>query len=315
MVLPRESDEQQLLLATLPPSKGQIRLAIGVVVVLFVACVVTLPFTNTPFPRADSFIPSLETAIVFTDLVTSVLLFAQFSIMRWRALRVLASGFLYTALIVIPHVLTFPGAFAPTGLLGAGLQTAAWLYVFWHAGSPLAVIGYVLLQDAENRTARSESPSAATLVGWSAGMVILAVCVLTWVAIEADRFLPRIMDGNIATNRIVTLTAGGSIVLLNAVALALLWVRRRSVLDLWLMVMCCAWLAETMVVANVAGRFTFGFYFSRLYAFVAAFSVLLVLLSETMALYSNPRLFGIKAAQQPGGAKDCHGRNGGFHRS
>jgi hypothetical protein len=175
MVLPRESDEQQLLLATLPPSKGQIRLAIGVVVVLFVACVVTLPFTNTPFPRADSFIPSLETAIVFTDLVTSVLLFAQFSIMRWRALRVLASGFLYTALIVIPHVLTFPGAFAPTGLLGAGLQTAAWLYVFWHAGSPLAVIGYVLLQDAENRTARSESPSAATLVGWSAGMVILAV--------------------------------------------------------------------------------------------------------------------------------------------
>jgi hypothetical protein len=123
------------------------------------------------------------------------------------------------------------------------------------------------------------------------------------------------MDGNIATNRIVTLTAGGSIVLLNAVALALLWVRRRSVLDLWLMVMCCAWLAETMVVANVAGRFTFGFYFSRLYAFVAVFSVLLVLLSETMALYSNPRLFGIKAAQQPGGAKDCHGRSGGFHRS
>jgi signal transduction histidine kinase len=287
VVLPRESDEQPLLLATLPPSKGQVRLAIGVVVVLFVACVVTLPFTNTEFPRADSFIPALETAIAFTDLVTSVLLFAQFSIIRWRALQVLASGFLYTALIVIPHVLTFPGAFAPTGLLGAGVQTAAWLYVFWHAGSPLAVIGYVLLKDTKNGTARSDSPAAATLVGWSVGTVILAVCVLTWVAIEGDRFLPRIMDGDIATNRIVISTVGGSVVLLNAVALALLWIRRRSVLDLWLMVMCCAWLAETVVVANVAGRFTFGFYFSRLYAFVAVFSVLLVLLSETMALYSN----------------------------
>jgi signal transduction histidine kinase len=286
MVLPRESDEQQLLLATLPPSKGQIRLAIGVVVILFVACVVTLPFNNTQLPHTDAFIPALETAIAFTDLVTSVLLFAQFSIMRWRALQVLASGFLFTALIVIPHILTFPGAFAPTGLLGSGLQTAAWLYIFWHAGSPLTVIGYVLLQDAENRTARSESPPA-TLVGRSVGIVILAVCVLTWVAIEADRFLPRMMDGTIATNRIVTLTAGGSVALLNAVALALLWFRRRSVLDLWLMVMCCAWLAETVVTANVTGRFTFGFYFSRLYAFVAVFSVLLLLLSETMALYSN----------------------------
>jgi signal transduction histidine kinase len=74
---------------------------------------------------------------------------------------------------------------------------------------------------------------------------------------------------------------------LNAVALLLLWLRWRSVLDLWLMVMCCAWLAETLVTAFVAGRFTFGFYASRLYAFVAVFSVLLTLLSETMTLYSN----------------------------
>jgi signal transduction histidine kinase len=58
-------------------------------------------------------------------------------------------------------------------------------------------------------------------------------------------------------------------------------------LDLWLMVMCCAWLAETLVTAFVTGRFTFGFYASRLYAFVAVFSVLLTLLSETMTLYSN----------------------------
>jgi signal transduction histidine kinase len=95
------------------------------------------------------------------------------------------------------------------------------------------------------------------------------------------------MTDNIATNRIVTSTAGGSVALLNAVALALLWFRRRSTLDLWLMVMCSAWLAETLVTANVAGRFTFGFYFSRLYGFVAVFSVLLVLLSETMVLYTN----------------------------
>jgi len=166
--LPVPPDEHQLLLATLPPSKGQIRLALGVVIALLVALAFTIPFTNVQLPRIDAFIPAFETAIVFNDLVTAALLFAQFSILRWRSLLVLANGFLFTALIAIPHALTFPGAFTPTGLLGAGLQSTAWLYWFWHAGAPLAVIGYVLLKDADDRTAKSQR-SAAAVIGWSMG--------------------------------------------------------------------------------------------------------------------------------------------------
>jgi membrane-associated sensor protein len=104
-------------------------LAIGVVVALFVAFIVTAPFTNTQLPRADAFIPTLETAIVINDLITSVLLFSQFFIVRRWALSALASGYFFTALIVIPHMLTFPGVFAPTGRLGAGLQSTVWLYI------------------------------------------------------------------------------------------------------------------------------------------------------------------------------------------
>jgi hypothetical protein len=162
-VLPEPSHEDQLLLATLPPSKGQIRLALGVVTLLLGALALTIPSTNIQLPRVDAFIPAFETAIVFNDLVTAALLFAQFSILRWRSLLVLANGFLFTALIVIPHALTFQGAFTPTGLLGAGLQTTAWLYYFWHAGAPLAVIGYVLLKDANNRVAKSQRSPAAVI--------------------------------------------------------------------------------------------------------------------------------------------------------
>src|SRR5580700_6062319 len=188
--LPREHDEQQLLLATLPPSKGQTRLAIGGVAALFVAFLLTIPFTNVQLPRVDAFIPAFETAIIFNDLVTAALLFAQFSIMRSRALLVLAIGFLYTALIVIPHALTFPGAFAPAGLLGAGLQTTAWLYYFWHAGAPVAVIAYVLLKD-EDKSAGLNWSSAA-IIGWSIALMALTVFTLSLVAIEADTWLPRI---------------------------------------------------------------------------------------------------------------------------
>ena len=90
------AEEHQLLLATLTPSRAQIRLALGVVVVLSAATAVTLIFANIQLPRVDAFIPALQTAIIFNDLVTATLLFAQFSIMRSGALLVLANGFLFT---------------------------------------------------------------------------------------------------------------------------------------------------------------------------------------------------------------------------
>lgn len=60
--------------------------------------------------------------------------------MRSRALLVLAAGYLFSALMAIAHALSFPGLFAPGGLLGAGGQTTAWLYFLWHGGFPLFVI-------------------------------------------------------------------------------------------------------------------------------------------------------------------------------
>jgi signal transduction histidine kinase len=280
------AEEHQLLLATLTPSKGQIRLALGVVLVIAASTAFTLIFANIQLPRSDAFIPALQTAIVFNDLVTAALLFAQFAIMRSRALLVLANGFLFTALIVIPHLLTFPGAFTPTGLLGAGLQTTAWLYFFWHAGSPLTVIGYALLKDTEKGKAGPRFSAKAVIV-FSVILVLLVVCGLTFVAIEADELLPRLMASTIEANKPNLILSGLVLGSLIAIALVLLGGRRRTVLDLWLMVTCCAWLAEIIVTSSISTRFSLGFYASRMFSFFAVFSVLLILLSETMSLYAN----------------------------
>jgi signal transduction histidine kinase len=283
------SGEHQFLLAALPPSQGQIRLALGVVTVLLVAFVVTAPFTNTQLPRVDAFIPAFETAIVINDLITSILLFSQFFIVRRWALLALANGYLFTALIVIPHVLTFPALFAPTGLLGAGLQSTVWLYIFWHAGSPLAVIVYVLLEDrnAESGTSVPER-SPAAVIGWSVAIVTAMVCGLTWVAVAGDGLLPSVFLDRVEMNRSLSSLFGGLIMSLDAVALALLWLRRRSVLDLWLMVMCCTWLLEAVIAAVlINSRFSLGWYAGRIYALIATLFVLVVLLSEATTLYAH----------------------------
>ncbi|HSY29922.1 MAG TPA: MASE4 domain-containing protein, partial [Burkholderiaceae bacterium] len=219
------AEEHQLLLATLTPSKGQIRLALGVVLVIAVSTVFTLIFANIQLPRADAFIPALQTAIVFNDLITAALLFAQFSIMRSRALLVLANGFLFTALIVVPHLLTFPGAFTPTGLLGAGLQTTAWLYFFWHAGSPLTVIGYALLKDTE----KSKAPprfSAKAVIIFGIVLMFSVACGLTYVAVEADELLPRLMASTIEANKPNLVLSGVFLGSLCGIALLLLGLRR-----------------------------------------------------------------------------------------
>jgi signal transduction histidine kinase len=280
------SDQPLFLLAALPPSKWQIGLALGIVVALVVAFGATAPFADTQLPRVDAFIPALETAIVIVDLTTSALLFAQFSIVRRLALLVLASGYLFTALIVIPHALTFPGAFSPTGLLGAGLQSSAWLYLLWKVSLPVAVIAYVLLKDVDRGTSIPQR-SPVAVIGWSIAVVIAIACGLTWVAIAGEWHLPRISLNGVRGATVTRYFAGGMNMSLTVVALALLWLRRRSVLDLWLTVMCFALLLEIAIaIMLVDTPFSLGFYASRFYALIATIVVLLVLLSETTILYA-----------------------------
>jgi hypothetical protein len=147
MITRPQSDRADTWLVNLPPTPRQSRIALFVAVALLIGLGATAPFADAPLPRIDALIPALEIAVIITDFITAALLFSQYRIYHSRGLLALASGYLFTALIIIPHVLTFPGAFSPTGLLGAGLQSTAWLYIFWHVGFPIALLIYACLSD------------------------------------------------------------------------------------------------------------------------------------------------------------------------
>src|SRR6202158_4935838 len=162
---------QHFILSSLSPSRAQRRLAVAVVLALLAAFLITVgPLSTVQLGRIDAFIPAYATAMFVNDSITAVLLFAQFSIFRSRALLILASGYIYTALIVTPWMLTFPGVFAPGGLLGAGPQSTHWLYILWHTGFPMFTIAYVLLKDAD---------PAKRLWRGSAGVAILSSVAVT----------------------------------------------------------------------------------------------------------------------------------------
>jgi len=282
------SEEQHLFLSTLPPTSAHKRLAFVVVLALFAAFFITAgPLSSTQLPRIEAFVPAYATAMFLCDSISALLLFAQFAILRSRALLVIASGYLFTALILIPWMLTFPGIFAPAGLLGAGLQTTTWLYILWHAGFPLFVIAYALLKDADSpRQLGQDARSAGILSGMA---VIAGVSAATIIIIASDALLPVLMlDAVHPSDRVgIYLRVTG---LFSVVALVVLWIRRASVLDLWLMVVMCAYIIEIFLISfPLPSRFSIGWYAGRIYGLLSSTMVLLVLLYEITVLYAQLR--------------------------
>ena len=283
---PELTDERSLFLSTLPAGRHDRRLAIAVVVASVAIFAVAVPFAKVQLAPVAAFIPIYESALVINDLITAVLLFGQFSILRSRALLVLASGYLFTAFIAAAHAITFPGLFSPTGLLGAGPQSTAWLYMFWHGGFPLLVMAYTLI-DQGARVIRSPRRHASVPILSCVAVVLLAVAGLTLLATTGHATLPAIMEGNRYTRAMIGVVSG--VWVASIVALVFLWRRRRhTVLDLWLMVVMCAWVFDIALSAVLnAGRFDLGFYGGRIYGLLASSFVLLVLLLENGTLYAQ----------------------------
>ena len=280
-----DSGQTQTFLSTMAASRPQRRRALAIVLLLGAAFFATAPFAAVPLLRSDAFIPAYETALVVEDLITAALLYAQFAILRLPSLLVLGTAYLFTGLIVIPHMLVFPGLFTPTGLFGAGPSSAAWIYVAWHVGFPAAVIVYAFMRDERPRRIAPGAARHAILVSIVATAALVLAC--TWLVTAGAALLPQVIAADRRTSSFPYIS--GSVWLLAVIALAILWWRRRrTVIELWLAVVLCAWVGEiALSVVLAPARFSIGFYFGRLYGVIAASIVLIVMLSETIALYAR----------------------------
>ena len=180
--------------------------------------------------------------------------------------------------MIIPHALTFPGAFSPSGLLGAGTQTTAWLYIFWHGGFPLFVLAYAYLRNRELPAESFEGNANRAIAISLLGVVATAVA-LTSLATAGEHLLPEILvDNNYGL--MVTKGISPTVWLLSLIALGSLWRQNMTQLDLWLMVVMSAWLFDVALSAVIgSSRYDLGFYAGRLYGLMAASFVLVTLLT------------------------------------
>ena len=280
-----ESQDFPLVIATTAATDRQITVAIGIVVVLTLAAAVIAPFASISVARVDAFIPVLQTVLSAVDFITAILLFSQFSIQPQRSLLAVASAYIFSGSFALLQTLAFPGAYAPAGLIGDGLNTPAWMYVLWHTTFPAAILVYALSKESAAAVPVRATTSAILITVF---FVFALIAGLAWIVSAKAEYLPSFYNENI----MLQTRLGNQINLVlwvwASAALVVLLSRKRTILDLWLMVTLLVYMPNFLVaIIGSSVRFTIGWYAARFFVLVGSCMLLTVLLVETTFLYSR----------------------------
>jgi hypothetical protein len=226
-------------------------------------------------PEINSFFPIVDAILFIGEVITATLLYAQASVLRSRALAILGTSYLFTGLLLIPHALTYPGAFSPNGLLGAGVNTTAWITLLRQPAFAIAVMLYVQAKPADPAVRPGTDTPAPKIVVHILAAIVLATAVTIITTSRLDLLPPLFLDHvRVIHSRLVAYQSVA--VALWIVAITVLWRRRSSVLDMWLLVALASWMLVSLLTMTLPARFTAGFYWLSI---VAMFSHLIVMLA------------------------------------
>jgi signal transduction histidine kinase len=279
------ADEFPLAITAMPIDATQRRVALGVMIAVLLIDLASAPFAYQPVAHVDSFLPVLQSVLCILHLITAVWLFSQYSIWPRFATLALASGFVFSGLFAFEETFAFPGAYVANALIGDGLNTAPWLFALWHTLFPSMAIIYALTKDAKGVLPSSKSPMVNIVI--AVACVFAVTALLTWLVLISSAYLPKIL----ASSTQLTEAATYLVIymwLLNSAALAVLFLRRRTILDLWLIVTLFAWWPMFLVpMYFTVARFSIGWYVAHCLAVLASSALLAVLMSEVIRLYAR----------------------------
>jgi two-component system, sensor histidine kinase and response regulator len=278
-------------LATLPASPQQRRAALLAIATLGAIALVAAPFARVVLGTFPGFV-TLYGGAVFTGLaIMATIVFAQFAVSRKPSLLLLGCGTVFSAIVFVPYILTFPTPGAPP-MVGAGHNTSSYLWIVWHTLFPASFVAYALVA-ARERTGRLRVAQATAA---ALGTAAAAYAAIALIFAYSESLPPLVNGGHYLAGIYIAL---GVVVVLAAIAVVMLMRRsERTVIDAWLMVPAAALLAEALINALGGTRYTVGWYLSRLDIVFATTFLVVALLFETNRLArvlarSERRLRGI----------------------
>jgi signal transduction histidine kinase len=279
-------EQEHIGLFDTPPGRTEYWLAIAIVTLLLAGLILVLPVRSVEVGEVAAFIPVVESMMFMGELIIATLLYSQARLFRSRPLAFLATGYVFIAFLLIPHALTFPGAFSENGLLGAGVNSTGWLAAVRRISFPVIVALYVLFD--RPRSSRQAGFDLTPGLVWIT--VAAAICLaagVTALVTLGHGLLPSLF---VDRSRVVpaTLLALGLIAItLTLLSLVLLFRRRRSLLDLWLIVSLVGWLFQSLLNLTLMARFTVGWYSLYLLMFVSSLTIMIALIADSNRLHES----------------------------
>src|ERR1044072_1947990 len=253
------------------------RLTIITLIIMTMIFAFLLPYAKEPLLQITPFVGAYDTTLVFNSLLTALYFYCLYFRLNARGNLLLACGYLYDALMILPHGLSFPGLFSETGLFG-DTQTTVWIYMLWHGAFPLFSIGYTTIPEDEVRRGQMRA------VLLSLGATMLAVLLLMTLLVEVGGTLPALLVQNRYTNAMHVVV--GLVWFTGLVAVVCIWGKpNRTMIDLWLTVVMVGWVYDVALSAVWNhGRYDLGFYAGRVDGLLADGFVLVMLINETSRL-------------------------------
>ncbi|MFM0166485.1 sensor domain-containing diguanylate cyclase [Paraburkholderia sediminicola] len=267
-----------------PATRKQVVFAGLCALFVLLALIIAGPRAHQTLPAIAPFMPMCALTVFTTSGIAAFLLGARFTVTPQPMLGALGGAYAFTAITVALQLLMFPGVFTRTGLLGAGPHSAAWMWVFWHAGFPLLVILATLARDR-----LPNKPIGLPYIDrwtWALiGIPSALAAALGILAIHANLSAPFHMAPE--TNTLSGGRTGLVICSLDVLALAVVLFkgRLRTVLDLWVTVALLASFADASLNLLSMAPFTLGWYVARVFSMLAPGVLVCVLVWEVTVLY------------------------------
>jgi diguanylate cyclase (GGDEF)-like protein len=248
--------------------------------------VALLPYARLPLPVIQPFLPMYGTTEFFVDGLTAYFLAIQFRSSREPFLGALAGAYGFVVVAATVQVLIFPGAFCPNGLLHAGPQSAAWMWLVWHIGYPGFVLTALIVQAVRLSHGSTEILQRLSILLMAGGP--LTAGLLAWAVIAGEGALPQLIHGDsyrAPGNTPTWLFVAAANVL--ALLACLKVTRLRDLLSLWVAVALLTSFCDALLMIWAGARYSLGWYAGQVLSVVSSSLVLCVLIFEFDRLYDQ----------------------------
>jgi len=250
---------------------------------LAAVAVVITPFSGIALGPSFPLFAMLLAASIMALSITALLLLVQARAMRSLPTAVLGAGFVYASATLIPYALLYRGMFPGLGdAIGASPNAHEYLWFLWQIGLVAGILAFQRMRVAENSNAGTRL-RGRVVIGALAIMFAVATPCAIWLP-----GLPVTFADNHWTPVFTTFMA--PLIVLCALVAVIETVRRRknaSVLDAWIAIVSFGVIVEEYLTVIGGGRFTLGWYASRVVMLFATSVLLAVLLAQAARLYAD----------------------------